>query len=155
MTGFQNSQSPFLQEICNVSGMLNEKTRTSLHNSFTVKLFLTTCPSPWNEAEYVGQCTAGLPWSVAAEKRARSRTVWQSWPSLLAADSQDLPEFKCCSRHSPPTQGGGEMCHEVFLPLPHPLAPTLPPLVLWLEKQRNKHTNYSAVKTLLTYNIIN
>lgn len=24
------------------------------------------------------------------------------------------------------------MCHEVFLPLANPLAPTLPPLVLWL-----------------------
>lgn len=74
-----------------------------------------------------------------AEKRAQSWMMLPCSPSPPAADSQDLPEFKCCCRHSPPTQGGGEMCHEVFLPLPNPLAPTLPPLVFVVKKQRSKH----------------
>ena len=58
-----------------------------------------------------------------------------SWPALPAADNQDLAEFKGCSRCSPPTQGA-ERCVMAVLPPPSPLAPTLPPLVLW---SQNKH----------------
>lgn len=113
--------------------------------SFPYKL---TFPEKWGSAQGGQKSCSKLQAYLGLQRQRRVQspvmlmqcTVLPSWPALPAADNQDLPEFKGCSRCSPPTQGA-ERCVMRHLPLPSPLAPTLPPLVLW---SQNKHMHTHA-----------
>lgn len=95
---------------------------------------------------YLGWLPPRMP-----RRRLQSQGRWCLAPSVWAAGGSDLPEFKCCSRQSPPTRRqsdvSGGFCHcPAHLLLHFPL---------WFCGLKKKGRKGNTHKTLLMNNVIN